>query len=126
MKKLRLNKIFHWLYAFLMFMPIISYLGQFLLCFGLGNYPEYINIGFENFVINSIGITFVSGIGLDIWNVFDYLFTNVLGISQFSDGYNSLFAYWLVISIVYLVFDVLIFIVNVAHSWLDKGADKLC
>ena len=124
MKKLHLNKIFHWLYAFLMFVPIITFLCQFLISFGTGNFDN-VSFGFEGFLIDTIGMSFESGVSRQIFMLFDYLFFDVLGISQFTDGFNSLFTYWIMVSVVYLVFDVVMLLINIAHHWIDKGSDSL-
>lgn len=120
MKKLRLNKLFHWVYAFLMFLPIIVFLLQFVVAFGTGNFDN-VNFGFESVAYDYIGMSFESGISAQIWRAFDFLSSDVLGCSQFSDGWNTIFTYWVMISIFWLCFDLLMFMINLAHRWIDEG-----
>lgn len=57
--------------------------------------------------------TFVSGAFVYISGLFGVQTNNPL---------NYLFAYFVSISICWLVFDVLLYVPNLAHRWLDKGA----
>lgn len=37
----------------------------------------------------------------------------------------SLFNHWIVVSLFYLIFDVIMLPINIAHHWIDKGSDRL-
>lgn len=54
----------------------------------------------------SAGFTYISGL---------------FGVSA-TNSLNYVFGYWITISICWLVFDLLIYVPNLAHRWLDKGA----
>lgn len=115
MKKLRLNNIFHWLYALLMFLPFILFIGFCLVSFG---------VSFDGQSITDIFFEIVD----DCCNLWSYSpLSNVFfWIDNFFGGTSSLpvlFVYWIIVSFHWLCFDVLMFIVNLAHRWIDRGSD---
>lgn len=122
MKKLRLNKLFHWLYAFLMFVPFFVVLGNFIQSFG---------IGFDSsggiFSIQSFLSLFESGtfgfvrISDTIWSAYMYLLDDIFGFGDMADCICSLLTYWTVVSAGYLIFDVLMYPINLFHRWIDEG-----
>lgn len=116
MKHLRLNTLFHWLYAFLMLMPVIKWFGGLLANFATGGgvgLPSY-----QDFSFPSLG-----GVYDTIRNVYGSLFADVLGISVSGNAEVIYYAlsYWTIVSMIYLIFDVLMIPVNLCHRLIDEG-----
>lgn len=125
MKKLRLSNIFHWLYALLMFLPFILLTFSVLVSFGtyaLNGDGSFINSNLGTF----IPYDFMSGTLMepaanaieDVVGMFIYVGDDSTNID--SDIY-WLFCYWVEISFCYLMFDVIMFPINLFHRWIDKG-----
>ena len=130
MKKLRISKLFHWLYAILMLLPF----GLLVFNFGgvLFSQGSFTPIGLEDFdgylyaFLGDLGVGHI-GLSQTIFDVFDYLFNQVFGFyttgGEVAVGETvvTLTTYWTVISIYWLIFDVLMYIPNLFHSWLDRS-----
>lgn len=58
-----------------------------------------------------------------VYGVYDYLLADVFGISwtDIRITITNLLSYWTIISIVYLIFDVIMYVPLLAHRWLDKA-----
>lgn len=130
MKKLHLNKIFHWLYAFLMFIPVFGFFYYFISNFGTGSYPEaWLENVFQidNQLFDVVDDTLLFG---TVQSLFDYIALNIFGLDF--EGISTAFAfaldlmcYWICVSLAYLIFDVVMLPINIAHHWIDKGSDRL-
>lgn len=132
MKKLRLNKLFHWLYAILMLYPIVLGLGGLLVT--VFSSFQYSTDFFDNFnnVITVVGQNclnadyfFNDSLGFDLVNsVFKVI--NSFGFDLSDSSLPSfmvanLFNHWIIVSLFYLVFDVLMYPINLFHKWIDEG-----
>lgn len=110
---MKISKLFHWLYAIIMLSPILIWVGNVLVNFGTGSPVS----DFEN----SFNFAFASGSVFDsVEDAYRYLCVDVFGFSS-SPWFVSALAYWTIVSVVYLVFDVLMFLPLLAHSWIDKA-----
>lgn len=133
MKKLRLNKIFHWLYAFLMFFPIIGLFGGIIITsfnntFSLSEYTfEGLSSVFWDFVDQCTFEFNVGTTGLKIRDIFAFVVYDLLGSDDTGQAQMvvDVLAYWTSVSFAYLVFDVVMLPINIAHYWIDKGSDRL-
>ena len=137
MKKLRLNKLFHWLYAFLMFYPILLFFGFLIVsAFNSSFTFEGSNIVFYEcangvifpnlllpdwFVSGSIGYN----ISNSIFGIVSFFGFDVADATEIGSVIGGLFVHWIVVSVFYLIFDVVMLPINIAHHWIDKGSDRL-
>lgn len=131
MKKLRLSNIFHWLYAILMFLPFILLVCNIVIMFG--NYQPIVDGSWEyiNDYVNQTLYYFTpfhlfeDGMLSDVHNAIENVFGFFVGFD--SDGtipencIRALFVYWVEVSLLYLMFDLAMFMINLAHRWIDKG-----
>lgn len=134
MKKLKVSKIFHYLYAFLMFLPVIVTFATFIFL----SFNRMITLdtaSVENFntftenVVNSFCnvLNMVMSNSLFSWvsnsivyTPFSYI-ANVFNMSA-NSPIIALLSYFLVITVIYIVFDVLVYIPNLFHRWIDGGS----
>lgn len=134
MKKLKVSKIFHYLYAFLMFLPVLITFATFIFL----SFNRMITLdtaSVENFN------TFTQNVVNSFCNVLNMVMTNSLfawvsgsivytPFSYISNVFNmsvnspiiALLSYFLVITIVYIVFDILVYIPNLFHRMIDGGS----
>ena len=134
MKKLKVSKIFHYLYAFLMFLPVLI------------TFATFIFLSFNKMItLNTASVenfnTFIENVVNSFCNVLNMVMTNSLfgwvsnsivytPYSYIANVFNmsanspiiALLSYFLVITIVYIVFDILVYIPNLFHRWIDGGS----
>lgn len=116
MKEIKINKLFHLMYAILMLMPFMLFIFNMLSNFKSG-------VLLDQTTLNSYFTFFnFSGASLTISNVYSYLVNELFGLSG---GYVPLIinflTYWTCISIIWLIFDLLMYVPNLVHSWIDKA-----
>ena len=105
-----------------MALPLLCWLGGFL-PFMFNKYVE-LPTDLLGYVSNS----FTNVFNLDLFSWCKDLFlieplnyiTDIFGVSNNAISY--IFAYWCSISIIWLVFDLLMYVPNLVHTWLDRGA----
>lgn len=134
MKKLKVSKIFHYLYAFLMFLPVIITFATFIfLSFNrmitldtasvenLNTFIENVVNGFSN-VLNMVmtNSLFAWVSNSIVYTPFSYI-ANVFNMSA-NSPIIALLSYFLVITIIYIVFDILMYIPNLLHRWIDGSS----
>jgi len=118
---MKISKLFHWLYAILMFLPFGLLVFNALASMWSGNvitlndWQDYL-YWLDNVVGNN-------GITSDIYGVFDYLIVTIFGFSNvdFTDIIKLLLTYWTCISVIWLVFDVFMYVPLLVHRWIDKA-----
>ena len=121
---MKISKLFHWLYAILMLLPILCWIPN-ILYFGfnesidLQSYDDitlWLTSSFSD-VMNSN----LFGWAKDSFLVepFQYI-ANLFEMPSTSPIIYAL-SYWLSISIIWLVFDVIMYVPLLVHRWLDKG-----
>ena len=120
---MKISKLFHWLYFLLMFLPIFIG-GTGCLMYVLSSIRHELPIDLIDTLISCFNDCFdnvlFSWSKTSFLNVpFSYL-TNMFGFTNNIITY--LFSYWLTISIIWLTFDVVMYVPNLAHRWLDRGA----
>lgn len=121
---MKISKLFHWLYTILMFLPFVALLFNFARI-GLNGSMDITSF---NDVVVLIQFPLLSSSGTlsnIIRDVYSYLVIDVFGIVNGGQFYNGLIinclTYWTCISIIYLIFDVVMYVPLLAHRWLDKG-----
>lgn len=118
---MKISKLFHWLYAILMFLPFFLMLANVIACMWTGNTFTW-NSLFED----SIGAFFGGGDIFDrlpsLKGVYDYLLNMFFTNEGIANYYLSmLLTYWTSISIIWLVFDVFMYVPLLVHRWIDKA-----
>lgn len=128
MKKLRLNKFFHWLYAILMLYPFINFIFTVPIFWFTGFDSSYwvddMGIGLSQFIEEFIPNFEISNlVGHSIYSVWSDLVYNVFGINNVSFVFDivNMLTYWTIVSLFYLLFDVLMYPINLFHKWIDEG-----
>ena len=134
MKKLKVSKIFHYLYAFLMFLPVLITFATFIFL----SFNKMITLdtaSVENFntftqnVVNSFcnvlnmvmtNPLFAWVSGSIVYTPFSYI-ANVFNMSV-NSPIIALLSYFLVITVIYIVFDILVYIPNLFHRMIDGGS----
>ena len=120
---MKVSKLFHWLYAILMLLPVFYIAVR---CGYVVLNPNAIvnGVGLDNIFIDSVNN--INTLTLFSWAStsflvapFEYI-ANLFGVPSGSP-ITTLLSYWLDISIIYLVFDLIMYVPLLVHRWLDKG-----
>lgn len=118
---MKISKLFHWLYAILMLLPVFYVLGTCLyFIFNENAVPTTL----DNIFIDSVNN--INTLPLFSWASTSFLVapfqyvSNLFGLPSDSP-IITLLSYWLDISLIWLVFDVIIYVPLLVHRWLDKG-----
>lgn len=120
---MKISKLFHWLYTILMLLPFGFLIFNALASMCSGNVISNANEYFFRYfswlgdLFNEIGL--IDTIG----NVYDYLVFSIFGIDLNGIGgvISILLTYWTCISIIWLVFDVFMYVPLLVHRWIDKA-----
>lgn len=122
---MKISKLFHWLYAILMFLPFVALAFNFV---RIGLSGEMPITSFEDVMSLIVVPTsyFGGSASAIISNVYTYLISNVMGYAYITTDVTlklirDLLTYWTIISIVYLIFDVLMYVPLLVHRWIDKA-----
>lgn len=115
---MKISKLFHWLYAILMFLPFGLVVYNALASMWSGaviDFNAWISMVYDDMPL-------FDGVSLTVQNVYQYLVYDVFGI----DGdmiyvVRDLLTYWTCISIIWLIFDVLMYVPLLVHRWIDKA-----
>lgn len=116
---MKISKLFHWLYAILMFLPfgllVYNSLASMWSGVVISDYTDWFHLLNE--------VTFSNGsLTETILNVYEYLCSTIFGLT---DDYlyhvPRLLTYWTCISIIWLVFDVFMYVPLLVHRWIDKA-----
>lgn len=120
---MKISKLFHHLYAILMLLPvfyIVVRCGYVVL-----NQNAIIDgVALDNVFIDSVNN--LNTLSLFSWASTSFLVApfqyigNLFGVPSGSPIITML-SYWLDISIIYLVFDLIMYVPLLVHRWLDKG-----
>lgn len=119
---MKISKLFHWLYAILMLLPVF-YIGSRCL-YVIFNQNATASVDLDNIFIDSVNN--LNTLTLFAWAQTSFLvqpftfITDLFGISATSP-INTLLSYWLSISIIWLVFDLIMYVPLIVHRWIDKG-----
>lgn len=134
MKKLKVSKIFHYLYAFLMFLPVIITFATFIfLSFNRMTTLDTASVENFNTFIQNVVNSFCNVLNMVMTNSIFAWVSNSIVYTPFSFIANvfsmpvnspiiALLSYFLVITVVYIVFDVLVYIPNLFHRMIDGGS----
>lgn len=117
---MKISKLFHWLYAILMFLPFGLLIYNAFASMWSGNIilsNDY-DVWFE-FIYGPLDGMFGSGILQEVYDVFKYLIFDIFGLCN--DLIIELLAYWTCISIIWLVFDVFMYVPLLVHKWIDRA-----
>ena len=119
---MKISKLFHWLYAIVILLPIGYILSRCLYVIFNENATALVDL--DNIFIDSVNN--LNTITLFSWASSSFLVTpfayigNVFGVPSGSP-IITLLSYWLDISIIWLVFDLVMYLPLLIHRWLDKG-----
>lgn len=120
---MKISKLFHWLYAILMLLPVFYVLSRTL--YVILNDNAVLSVGnLEDIFIDSVNN--INSVGLFSWAQNSFLVTpfayisNLFGVPAGSPLLTFL-SYWLSVSIIWLVFDLIMYVPLLAHRWIDKG-----
>lgn len=117
---MKINKLFHWLYAILLLLPFIMFLSALVFnnfkSGSIDNIVEFINQQFSSIWTLPIFSWASSSFLIEPFN---YI-ANLFGIASDNLLVVSL-DYWLCISIIWLVFDLIMYIPLLVHKWIDKA-----
>lgn len=134
MKKLKVSKIFHYLYAFLMFLPVLITFATFIfLSFNKMITLDTASVENFNTFIQNVVNSFCNVLNMVMTNSIFSWVSNSIVYTPFSYIANvfampvnspiiALLSYFLVITIVYIVFDILVYIPNLFHRMIDGGS----
>lgn len=119
---MKISKLFHWLYAIVVLMPIAYIMSRCL--YVIMNQNATSSVALDNIFIDSVNQ--INTIGLFSWASSSFL---VAPFSYIADLFGmpttspiiTLLSYWLDISIIWLVFDLVMYVPLLVHRWLDKG-----
>lgn len=116
---MKISKLFHWLYALLMFLPFGLLVFNALASMWSGNVINYSTwYGYLTEFLDGIGV-YENGVFETIQGVYTFLIEDIFG---FDYSFISLFlTYWTCISIIWLVFDVFMYVPLLVHRWIDKA-----
>lgn len=116
---MKISKLFHWLYAFLMFIPLFFVLAAAMSNWGTGN--EFTTSDVLNGVIGALPLA-PSGLFSTLHGVVSYMgdIFGVAGALWFS-AISRLMTYWLTVSIMWMLFDVFMFVPQLCHRLIDKA-----
>lgn len=115
---MKISKLFHWLYAILMFLPFGLLVFNALASMWSGNTIDMVTWSgyLQSFGFNWYGMT------TTIKSVYTYLIYDIFGFNfSFRSILADLLTYWTSISIIWLVFDVFMYVPLLVHRWIDKA-----
>lgn len=123
---MKISKLFHWLYACLMLMPVVAILTNCLMIIfneniqtSLTNPTDLTEMFYYSVVQVRTNVLFSWCNTSFLVTPFEYIGT-LFGMPVDSPLY-TFFSYWLNISLIWLVFDVIMYVPLLVHRWLDKG-----
>lgn len=119
---MKISKLFHWLYGIIMLLPV------FYIMYRCGYAVLNPNAVYSGDLVD-LFIDSVNNLNNEIlfsWASSSFLIApfqyiaNLFGVPSTSPILTML-SYWLDISIIWLVFDLIMYVPLLAHRWLDKG-----
>lgn len=119
---MKISKLFHWLYAIVMLLPIGYILSRCL--YVIFNSNAISNVALDNIFLDSVNN--LNTESLFSWASSSFLvapfryISNLFGVPS-SSPLLTLLSFWLSISIIWLVFDLVMYLPLLIHRWLDKG-----
>jgi len=119
---MKISKLFHWLYAIVILLPIGYILSRCLYVIFNENASSLVSL--DNIFIDSVNN--LNTETLFSWSASSFL---VAPFQYIGDLFGlptgspivTLLSYWLNISIIWLVFDLVMYLPLLIHRWLDKG-----
>lgn len=119
---MKISKLFHWLYALLMLMPFIACLIYTFINLKQGITSSNLFDSIFDLINDFSGSDSHNGLIGTINNIYEYLVLDLFGFDAFwTLLVINLLTYWTSISIIWLVFDVFLYVPLLAHRWIDKG-----
>ena len=115
---MKISKLFHWLYAILMFLPFMAVPFDLLRVTLSGSFE----LLYFSDVIQLIQFPALFGVSENIMYVYTYLFENLFGMyGPTTNVIVGALTYWTIVSIGYLIFDVFMYVPLLVHRWIDKA-----
>ena len=111
----KLDKLFWWIVALF---PIFAYL-FFLITASLTQFTSQIT--FADFLNEHLGIyqSMNSTVSMPIYQIFGP--NGIIPMFSGNSGLVQLFAYFVSVEIIHVLFDILVFIPRLAHKWISKA-----
>lgn len=119
---MKISKLFHWLYASLMFLPLAFVFGRELYVIFNENATASFDL-METFTtsMNELNTNVLFSWAQSSFLIAPFVYIgNLFGLPN-SSPILTLMSYWLDISIIWLVFDIIMYLPMLVHRWLDKG-----
>lgn len=119
---MKISKLFHWLYGILMLLPVFYILFRCAYC--VFNQNATASTPLIDMFVDSVNA--INTESLFSWATTSFLVSpfsyiaDLFGMSS-TNPIITMLSYWLSISIIYLVFDLIMYIPLLVHRWLDKG-----
>ena len=115
---MKISKLFHWLYVFLMVIPFLALLFNMVRVSLSGSFELIQN--YE--ILNTVDFPTFLGLSEDIVGIYNYLLETIFGVyGPIKNFVVSALTYWTIISIAYLIFDVFMYVPLLVHRWIDKA-----
>ena len=119
---MKISKLFHWLYAIVMLLPIGYIFSRCLYIIFNDNATASFDL-IDTFIesVNSINTESIFSWASTSFLVVPFQYIGDLFGLPTNSPILTLLSYWLDISIMWLVFDVIMYVPLLVHRWLDKG-----
>lgn len=115
---MKISKLFHWLYASLMLLPFVALAFNFL---RIGLNGSMAITSYEDVMALVVFPTF-GNLSATISDVYSYAVVDLFGLSGLvADTICNGLTYWTIVSIIYLIFDVIMYVPLLVHRWIDKA-----
>lgn len=115
---MKISKLFHWLYTLLMLLPFVALAFNFMRI-GLNG---SMSITSYNDVMSLVVFPTFGNLSATINSVYAYAVVDLFGMSgTAANTICSGLTYWTIVSIVYLIFDIIMYVPLLVHRWIDKA-----
>lgn len=115
---MKISKLFHWLYAFLMVLPFVALAFNFVRF----SFSGTLDITSFEDVLDLIVFPQFLALSNAVRNVYSYGVFTLFGINgAIANLITNALTYWTCVSILYLIFDVIMYVPLLVHRWIDKA-----
>jgi len=117
---MKISKLFHWLYAILMFMPFGLVVYNALASMWSGNTIDFYT--WVNMLSPSLSNCIGEDLASTVFDAYNYLISYIFSFEgDFGLIVTLLLTYWTMVSIIWLIFDVIMYVPLLVHRWIDKA-----
>lgn len=119
---MKISKLFHWLYALIMLLPIGYIMSRCLYVV----FNDNATATFDLIDTFTMSVNAINSESIFSWAQSSFLVVPFQSLATFfslptTSPIITLLSYWLTISIIWLCFDVIMYVPLLVHRWLDKG-----